>query len=346
MNRTEFDKYLLAVDQCKNSTQEQIVKSISSAIGSGAVKQCEIKDVISEPWCEFLSIDVKLKTSKVLLEQVEWKCSNGFEESSMKMLNDEFNYFRGLFPLKVFITGPPCSGKTFFASQLSEQYGIPHLRIKDIIDYALSLDNDFGKQLKVKIEELKDQAEADYEKSRKKKDPDFDRESYNPRLTDDILADLVKFQLGSAACMNKGFILDGFPRSKEDAQLVFTNEVPIEKPEKEGDEDPEGAGEEEPQTKREINEKILPQYCIAFEADDAFLSQRAKDIPPEQVEGTHFNDAGMVRRLKEYRTRNPDDSGNTVKDFITETIGYPNVLVVDSSIPNNEQLTKMQEIIE
>ena len=91
----------------------------------------------------------------------------------MKMLNDEFNYFRGLFPLKVFITGPPCSGKTFFASQLSEQYGIPHLRIKDIIDYALSLDNDFGKQLKAKIEELKDQAEADYEKSRKKKDPDF-----------------------------------------------------------------------------------------------------------------------------------------------------------------------------
>ena len=231
MNGQEFDKYLLAVDQCKNSTQEQIVKSISSAIGSGAVKQCEIKDVISEPWCEFLSIDVKLKTSKVLLENVEWKCSKGFEESSMKMLNDEFNYFRGLFPLKVFITGPPCSGKTFFASQLSEQYGIPHLRIKDIIDYALSLDNDFGKQLKVKIEELKDQAEADYEKSRKKKDPDFDRESYNPRLTDDILADLVKFQLGSAACMNKGFILDGFPRSKEDAELVFTNEVPIEKPE-------------------------------------------------------------------------------------------------------------------
>lgn len=190
--------------------------------------------------------------------------------------------------------------------------------------------------MKVKIEELKDQAEADYEKSRKKKDPDFDRESYNPRLTDDILADLVKFQLGSAACMNKGFILDGFPRSKEDAELVFTTEVPIEKPEKEGDEDPEGAGEEEPQTKREINDKILPQYCIAFEADDAFLSQRAKDIPPELVEGTHFNDAGMVRRLKEYRTRNPDDSGNTVKDFITETIGYPNVLVVDASIPNNE----------
>lgn len=58
--------------------------------------------------------------------------------------------------------------------------------------------------------------------------------------------------------MNKGFILDGFPRSKEDAELVFMNEIPIEKPEKTGDEDPEGAGEEEPQTKKVLNEKILP----------------------------------------------------------------------------------------
>jgi len=199
----------------------------------------------------------------------------------MKMLNDEFNFFRGLFPLKVLITGPPCSGKTFFASQLCEQYGIPHLRIKDIIDYALSLDNDFGKQLKDKIEDLKDHAEAEYEKTRKKKDPDFDRSSYSPRLTDDILSDLVKFQLGSAACMNKGFILDGFPRSKEDAELVFMNEIPIDKPEKTGEEDPEGAGEEEPTTKKVVNDKIIPQYCIAFEADDAFLMQRAKEIPAE-----------------------------------------------------------------
>ena len=67
-----------------------------------------------------------------------------------------------------------------------------------------------------------------------------------------------------------------------------------------------------------------------MEADDAFLTQKAKDLPPEQVEGTHHNDAGMVRRLKDYRTRNPDDSGTTVKDFITEKIGYPNVLVVDA----------------
>jgi adenylate kinase len=79
----------------------------------------------------------------------------------------------------------------------------------------------------------------------------------------------------------------------------------------------EGA-DEEPQTKKVINEKIIPQYCIALEADDAFLQNRAKELPHEKVEGTHLNEAGMIRRCKEYRTRNPDDSGATVKDFMTE----------------------------
>lgn len=66
------------------------------------------------------------------------------------------------------------------------------------------------------------------------------------------------------------------------------------------------------------------------------MIQRAKEIPPNKVEGTHFNDAGMIRRCKEFRTRNPEDGSHSVKDFITEAIGYPNVLVVDASIPNKE----------
>jgi dephospho-CoA kinase len=136
----------------------------------------------------------------VVVDGIEWKCTEGFCGESMKMLNDEFNYFRGLFPLKVFLSGPPCSGKTYFASKLSEQYGIPHITIKDIIAMGNSLTNEFGQKLKQKVEELKDQAEAEYEKSRKKKDPDFDKANYHPRLTEDILTDLVKIQLNSAAC--------------------------------------------------------------------------------------------------------------------------------------------------
>jgi 2-phosphoglycerate kinase len=51
----------------------------------------------------------------------------------MRMLNLEFNHFRGLFPLKVFIGGPPLAGKTHFASKLAQAYGIPHLKIADLL---------------------------------------------------------------------------------------------------------------------------------------------------------------------------------------------------------------------
>lgn len=54
----------------------------------------------------------------------------------------------------------------------------------------------------------------------------------------------------------------------------------------------------------------------------------------------------MQRRLKDFRTKNVEESGETVKDFFTSAIGYPNVLVIDAMVPEEEQLVKMQEIIE
>jgi hypothetical protein len=71
-----------------------------------------------------------------------------------------------------------------------------------------------------------------------------------------------------------------------------------------------------------------------------------KDLPPEKIEGSHWDDAGMGRRLKSFRTTNTDDSGETVKDFFTDIIGYQNVLPVDASKENSTQLSSMSELIE
>ena len=146
--------------------------------------------------------------------------------------------------------------------------------------------------------------------------------------------------MNSAACQNKGFILEGFPRSQEDAKSIFNEKKELPKKAVEGEEAP-AEGEEEPQFEYIINEKIVPQYAIALEADDASLGGRGKELPADQQD-----DARLGRRLKEYRGRNADDSGTTVKDFFTEAIGYPNVLVVDSMLPEGELLPKMKEIIE
>ena len=98
----------------------------------------------------------------------------------------------------------------------------------------------------------------------------------------------------------------------------------------------------EPKFEEKLNDKIIPQYTIALEADDASLTQRAKELPPAQTTDTHHNDAGMARRLKDYRARNVEDSGETVRDFFTGAIGPANVLTIDAMTPEAEQILKMQ----
>ena len=108
-------QYFIAVDQCKNSTQRDIIQSISKGLGSGQIQQVALAEVIEEEWSEMLSLDLKLETSPELRRlDSEWHCIGGISSETMKLLNDEFNLFRGLFPLKVFIGGPPGSGKTYY----------------------------------------------------------------------------------------------------------------------------------------------------------------------------------------------------------------------------------------
>jgi adenylate kinase len=131
----------------------------------------------------------------------------------MALLNQEFNYYRGLFPLKVFITGPPASGKTHYAQYLAKAYGVPHLKIADLVAMGYKLQDTFGDEIRKKAEEIKDQIVADYDKTKKKKDPELDRNTIKVRLPDDIIYRLIKLQMSTAACRNKGFILDGYPRT-------------------------------------------------------------------------------------------------------------------------------------
>ena len=133
------------------------MKTISSGMGSGLIKNVELGDVLGEDWVEFLTLDMKFKPSQTFLSgSFKWHSPQGICQQSMALLNQEFNLYRGLFPLKVFMTGPPAVGKTHFAHKLSESYGVPHVKIGDLISNAMKLHNRFGDELRSKIEELKD----------------------------------------------------------------------------------------------------------------------------------------------------------------------------------------------
>ena len=273
-------QYFIAVDQCKSSSQRQIIECISKGLGSGQVQQVALADVIDEEWSEMLTLNLKLKISPELLcLDSDWHCSGGITNQSMKLLNDEFNLYRGLFPLKVFIGGPPGSGKTHYTKLLAESYGIPHLKIDDMVDHAKKQKDNLGTEIAQKIDELKQEEIEKYEKTRKKKDPDLDPDTIKVRLPSETIHKLVKARVGGPACMNKGFILDGYPRNIEDAKAIFLDPIPgYEATPEDSQEEVKGQAAAAEETKDagtfpgyNISEKILPQYTVIFEADNDFL---------------------------------------------------------------------------
>ena len=98
-----------------------------------------------------------------------------------------------------------------------------------------------------------------------------------------------------------------------------------------------------------MNEKIIPQFCIIFDAENDFLKQRVQKLPKEDTEGTHHTDAHMDRRLKIFREQNATiQSEKHLFKFFSEQIGRENCMVCSG--PESEQvkqsLDKMQATLE
>jgi len=156
-----------------------------------------------------------------------WHCKEGIIENAKK-LNIEFNEVRNLNPVKIFITGPPAAGKTFYADQIVDYYNIPRIHIKQLTEKAFSMANvgeeeeqdELGAAIKAKIDELKDaeveKINEENEKAGIEDPPEVDREKLMVRVPEEFLYKLLKTRLQENDCRNRGYILDGFPRTYKD----------------------------------------------------------------------------------------------------------------------------------
>lgn len=151
-------------------------------MGTGAI-DCNVEAQKGTP-DDFLAINLKMKASDVfkaypLTEEEEaeedaeeiaktkkfpWLCEKGII-GNIVSLNTEFNQFRGLNPVKIFLTGPPASGKSYYAKRLAEYYNIPHVHVKQLTDEALEIslldeetigEDEVKANIKAKCEELRD----------------------------------------------------------------------------------------------------------------------------------------------------------------------------------------------
>lgn len=255
-----------------------------------------------------------------------WHCQKGIIKN-MLALNNEFNENRSLKPVKILITGPPASGKSHYAKILSQYYNIPHITIKDALALIPKLKGEIGEEIRGFIEEKKDAAvEAFEEKEDKKEGETLDRDTVFVKLPDKYLYRLMKMKLKENACRNRGYILDGYPRSFRDAQYIFLKRVFKETVNEDGDVEVEEPDENDDVEEDEIDEDgnlkqknfdkyapdehLMPDSIILVEGDEKYIQRRVKDLAEERIKGTHWNAKDLIRRNKIYRQINNSPIGD------------------------------------
>lgn len=342
--------YVFALDRTKNPTQKRLVSAIAKGMGASETVSVPFDEVKNHEWAEFLTIDLKMRPSDILKDdeppenaedpeemakqlKFPWHCKKGICKKNMLQLNNEFNEYRGLKPVKILITGPPACGKTHHAKTLAKYYNIPHITIQSALDLIPKLKGEFGEEIRGFIDEKKDaEMEAFEEKEDKKPGETLNRDQIKVRLPEKYLYKLMKMKLSENSCRNRGYILDGYPRNFRDAQYVFLKRVFKETVNEDGDVEVEEAEENDEieedtidedgvETKKNFvkyapDEHLVPDSIILLDGDEKLIKNRVKELPEKKVEGTHWNNSDLVRRNKLYRTWNNSQIGDpSLVDF-------------------------------
>ena len=243
---------------------------------------------------------------------------------------------------------------------MSEAYGLPHVKITDVVELAESLPGESGDEIRKYISSKKDETMEEFEKS-KKKGQELSRDEIVVRLPDNHIHTLTKMKLTENVCRNKGYILDGFPKTYLDLYHTFYNkkvkldengkEIVEEpkKPEGEGEEEPpaEGEGEEKPidwENDYEVDHKLLPKILFNLTGDQEEIKNRVKELPEEKTAGTHWDDAGLDRRNEIYNANNTraeegEEDKKLFIDFFTEN----SIKVIDQNCLEEEE--KVTEVL-
>lgn len=329
--------YLFAVDSSASQLQKDLVKAISTGVGTGLTRNCPFEEFEEEEWAKALKLNVMVRPSKVFLPpneedkeeeeeveedpeegeekpkkakpiRMEWHCLNGLI-GEIRKINIEFNETNQLKPITIFVTGPPCSGKSFYASQIAEYYNIPRISSKLVSSKIVLEQSELGEAIRTKLAELKEEMLEEAENN-KKEGEEVNPDLIKPRIPKDLLTKAFRWALSQNPCRNRGYVLDGFPKSYDDAWGVFK----VMPPSKDGEDE-----EEIDRGKMILDFEIFPQSVVEFTGTDEEIIEKAKALPEEIIRGTHYNLYDMNRRLKEYRMNNFDPTGlPTVTDFFTE----------------------------
>ena len=179
----------------------------------------------------------------------KWHAPFGIQ-SNLQSIRKEFIKYRNLAINTILILGNPYSGKTELSTILSKIFHLPLINIKMISDFGKalaginsninnnalnneeknnyrknSIEKDLIRDIQKYMKDLDDNraiAEENYNKrkDKKKTDPPFDDNMYY-RFNDELLIRILNRRLQQNDTSIYGYILDGFPKSAQQAQELM-----------------------------------------------------------------------------------------------------------------------------
>ncbi|KAJ8270021.1 hypothetical protein GJAV_G00109430 [Gymnothorax javanicus] len=298
--------YLMAVDD-SNDTFEDIVKAISGVLGPEKIKNLPKEEAFliedfTQADVDSLSID--LRTEAVYLKNrfnIHWVSELGLV-ANIEHVVEEYRHCRQLLPIRICILGPPAAGKTTLAQKICKHYKLHHITVKDAIAEKIA-------QLEEVIQMNKEEGDmTDTSAAEELLASLKDSMDHNEgRLDDQFVFQILREKLNSKPCRNQGYVLDGFPKTYDQAKELFFGEE---------------EAEEEARSKIPVfNRNIIPDYVFSLDATDEVLKERVRNLPESVVEGTHYAQDQFLRRLAEFRNRSAQEE--TVLDYFDELEIHP-----------------------
>lgn len=138
----------------------------------------------------------------------------------------------------------------------------------------------------------------------------FLAENKGQRIPEELINEAVRWRLNRNDCQNRGYILDGYPKTYQQASNVFviTPKAPEKKATAEGEEEEEAPVDEEELAKLlkpQLQTGIYPESVIALQASELFLKRRSKQYADEKSKAAEkWDTKRLVEKLREYRQFN------------------------------------------
>ncbi|ELK31031.1 Adenylate kinase 7 [Myotis davidii] len=272
-----------------------------------------LEDLIKQDSIDHLLLNLRMEALYVKENfNIRWVSQTGFVENIGNILR-EYKQSRGLLPIKVCILGPPAVGKSSVAEVLAKYYKIHHIKLKDVISEAIAkleaiVAPKFGGEGGEEDEE-EEEEEENVDDAQELLDGIKESMEQNAgRLEDQYVIRFVKEKLKSMPCRNQGYILDGFPKTYDQAKDLFNKD--------EEEEEEEIRGKMFP-----FDKLTIPEFVCMLDSSDEFLKLRVMNLPESVVVGTHYSQDQFLRSLSNFRDLNTEDE--TVFNYFDELEIHP-----------------------